>query len=83
MAQWDYTLNVKDIWNDFEEMGFENARDAIVEKIRTSRFWDEADFILGEIVECLEFSANLSAFNSYWNDFYDWADATRVWVETF
>jgi len=83
MAQWDYTLDVKAIWDNFETVGFEESRDQIVRRIRDSRFFTEEDWSLSNIVDELGWAEDLSEFNDWWNEFYDWADFARVWVKTF
>lgn len=83
MAHWEYTLDVKSIWNDFEEVGFEDSRDQIIRKIKDSLFWDEEDWSLTNAVDEMEWSEDLDDFNYAWEQFYDWADAMRVWVKTF
>lgn len=84
MRNWRYTLDVKDIWDNFEENGFHYSRDVIVERIYKSRFWanrweGELDGIVEEMVD----SESLYDFNHVWNDFYDYADANDIWVKTF
>lgn len=82
MAHWEYKLRLKDIWHD-EDMPFEEKRDEIVRRINASRFWTEDDYHLTCAVDGLESAVDLDDFDDAWNDFYDWADDVRVWVETF
>ena len=60
MAQWDYTLDVKAIWDNFETVGFEESRDQIVRRIRDSRFFTEEDWSLSNIVDELGWAEDLS-----------------------
>jgi hypothetical protein len=82
MPHWNYTLNLKDVWSN-DELGFEEKRDTIVKRIKAALFYrQEWSLGLEDIVEGLEGSEDITAFDCYFDDFYDFADATRVWVAT-
>lgn len=85
MAQWTITIDVKEIWSTFQDNGYEKSRDAIVAKIKESRWRDISahQIRLDDLIEELEESLNLPEFNSIWNELYDLADLDRVWIATF
>ena len=90
MPNWKYTLKLKDIWKN-EEMPLAEKRVEIVKRIKTMPYWkgEDTDEPLYEIMDGLETDFppddpnNVDDFNYWWNEFYDWADAERVWVEIF
>lgn len=83
MPRWKHTLDIKVVWND-EGMDLPEKGKAIVEKIKAAPFWEEG----GELEELVDELADAAEaddehwFNLVWNEFYDWADAERVWVKT-
>lgn len=82
MASWKYKLDLTDVFHN-EKLSFEQKRDVIVGRIKASQFYVEDDVWLDELVGSLADSDNLTTFDSYWDEFYDYADYTRVWVATF
>jgi hypothetical protein len=83
MARWLHTLDVSDIWRDFDSLGFAKARDEIVKRVKATDFYDEEDIVITDIVEDLAAAEDLHSFDFEWNSFYAFADANRVWVKTF
>jgi hypothetical protein len=85
MTVWKYKLRLSDFWRTWEDQdwSFERFRDETVRRIKASRFWDEDDMDLGEIVNELAETDDISYFDDVWAGFYDWADVNRVWVETY
>lgn len=91
MPTWLHKLELSDVFHD-DDKSFEDKRDAIVERITSSSWYQdrmessiilkEKDVLLG-IVEDLIFASDYDEFDDVWNDFYDWCDAKRVWVETW
>lgn len=82
MARWKHTLYLKDVFHD-DDMTLEQRRDAIVARIKAAPFWHGGEWELADIVDELADVDTPSYFDAVWNAFYDWADANRVWVETF
>ena len=82
MPVWHHKLQLKDIFRS-GEMSFEEKRDEIVRRIKKASWYDENDFSILDPVEGLEFAQDFEEFDGWWNEFYDWADANRVWVATF
>lgn len=83
MAVWDYKLDLSDVFEDFETVGFEDSRDEVVRRIKTSEFYDADDGELVYLVGQLEDADDPDEFNYDWASMYDWADANRVWLNTF
>jgi hypothetical protein len=81
MPSWKCTLRLADIFHS-EAHSFTNRRDIIVKRIKALPIYDEDDFAIWEIVENLAETEDVDQFNGWWNEFYDWADSNRVWVET-
>ncbi len=82
MPNWSYKLDLKDVFHS-EVLSFEEIRDETVRRIESSPFWDEGDSDLTSAVVGLRWSEDAGTFNERWDDFYDWADSARVWVETW
>jgi hypothetical protein len=78
---WAHTLKLGDIFHS-EVHSFTSKRDIIVERIRGTGFFDDADSELMELVDELADSRDIDEFDRVWDYFYDWADANRVWVVT-
>lgn len=79
--RWEYKLHLEDVFHN-PYMNFEEIRDAIVRRIRNSRFWDDFDSVLILITDDISSAANVFEFDHAWDAFYDWADDRRVWVTT-
>ena len=63
MPQWNYTLNVKDIWESFGTAGFEASRDNIVERIERSAFYEkEYCFALEDALDNIKDSKSLASW---------------------
>ena len=78
--RWKHHLRIKDIWRD-DDLSWETKRDAVVAKIKKLPHYQSDDELI-EIVEMLEEATFISEFDEVWDQFYDWADWNRVWVET-
>jgi hypothetical protein len=88
MPNWNHALEVADVFHN-ADLSFEQIRNVIVERIRDAEWYKEyvANYfdgdMLEEIVDNLAETDTESAFNNWWDCFYDWADENRVWVATF
>jgi len=82
---WLVTIDVADIWRNFQDNGFEQSVKAIIEKIKASRWRSITPYpdTFDELLACLEESRDLDEFNGWWNELYDLADSDRVWISTF
>jgi hypothetical protein len=81
MPRWKHHLRLKDVFYN-EDLTFEQRRDEIVRRIRAARwFVEDADYAT-TLLEQLEFARDEAEFDGWWNEFYDYADAERVWIET-
>ena len=77
---WDRRIRLSDIFHN-TEMSFEERRDAIVLRIRNSRWADENETVaelLGELAD----TETEDEFNGPWDAIYDEADYDRVWIAT-
>ncbi len=96
MANWMYTLEVKDAWKQTQagEMTIAQFAAHAAEKIKALPVFG-ADREIEEIVEELEIIAadpepGVEAFDSVWSQLYDWADQVvgswndkMCWIRTF
>jgi hypothetical protein len=83
MAVWLHTLDLSDIWAQFEELGFESSRNEIVRRIKASPFYKVDDNWLDDAVWRMEDAEDIDDFNYGFDIFYDYADHYRIWVKTF
>jgi hypothetical protein len=85
MPAWDYRIDLRPVFRS-EELTFEQRRDAIVDRLRTSswvRDREDAGADLSTLVDELAEAADTDAFDRLWDDLYDEADADRAWIATF
>lgn len=80
--RWDHRLNLADVFHN-DDLTFEAKRDEIVHRIKAARFYRDDDWTLWSVVDELADTTDTDDFDNVWDAFYDWADAHRVWVETF
>lgn len=83
--KWKHRLNVGDVFHD-DELSLPEKGVVIASRIKRARFYSEDDYDLVGMVEELEDAAQAGDerwFDLVWNGIYDWADANRVWIETF
>lgn len=80
---WDRKISVRDVFRN-EAMIFEQRRDAIVNRLRTSGWFAGRDMFdeLATAVEGLAGSDDAEEFDGWWDEIYDIADCDRVWIET-
>jgi hypothetical protein len=81
MSHWDYTLRLDDVFHN-ENMSFDARRDEIVKRIRTSPFYDKTDGWLVDFVGEMANSDHVDEFDEWRDQFYDWCNLNRVWVQT-
>lgn len=78
---WTYTINIADVWKN-PEMTFEERRDAIVRRLRASRWLrDRGEYSdIHDAVEELADVGSAAKFDEVWSYIYDEADADRAWI---
>jgi hypothetical protein len=83
---WSEKIDLKDVFHD-KSITFEQRRDAIVARLKMSRWYidadpDELDGVR-EIIDChLAEAEDVDEFDGWWSDLYDHADYARVWIGT-
>ena len=85
MNKWRYTVKVGDVFHD-DGLSLPEKGEAIVNRLRAAPFYSDDDYDLQGLVEELEDAAkedDESWFDLVWGGLYDWADANRVWIDTF
>ncbi|MFD9734393.1 hypothetical protein [Umezawaea sp. NPDC059074] len=78
---WLGTLELGDVFHD-ENAPFEQRRDEIVKRIKAADWYEPEDDGLSCVLDDLAASPDVEAFDHSWEEFYYWADAARIWVET-
>ncbi|WP_306365372.1 hypothetical protein [Nocardia sp. CC227C] len=82
---WEETIDVSDVFHH-GDMSFEEIRDAVVAKVKASRWYarDGRDYgdPLNEVVEGLSEADDTRCFDYHLNELYDLADFARVWIKT-
>jgi len=85
--KWNHKFNIKDDWQKAvnREVSVADFSKLLANKISKSPFYNEEDIEIADIV--LEFThmgeSNWDDFDVVWDQFYDWADTNRVWIQTF
>lgn len=79
---WQHKIMLGDIWRT-EELSFEQRRDRIVARIRSSPWLAGRDCAdpLVELVEDLAHAETVEEFDYWWDTLYDHADIDRVWID--
>jgi hypothetical protein len=78
MRTWLLRLDVSDIFRN-EDIPL---RQRFAEIARRVRALNPLDSYLQEIAERIEDAQDVDEFDEAWDEFYDWADHERCWVET-
>lgn len=78
---WDETIDLTHVWDD-DDLSFEEKRDAIVARLKTSR-WFKNDPQPQAIVDVLAQTENVDEFDGWFDELYDHADYARIWIKTF
>lgn len=82
---WAEKVLLGDIWRN-EDLTFEERRDAIVARLKTSRWFKNADedesWGVHEIIAYhLAEAEDADRFDECWDELYDHADCDRVWID--
>lgn len=92
MANWKYTLDVSDIWEEGGNLVLEHFINTLIIRLRSvpPHLWDCE---LQDIVLKFEaYAENVQhdgfgkpdEFDSIWDQLYDWADTDhRMWIKTY
>lgn len=82
---WAGRLNVGDLFHN-DDLTFIEKRDAIVARIKATRWYKDADPHqwegLHDVVENLATEESPDDFDYWWDQLYDIADVDRIWIET-
>lgn len=88
MPKWLYTLDLSDVFHA-DDVPLPTKARTIADRIEKSRFFDKAwTSALSDVADQLRDLAederdDVEEFDLIMNDLYDYADAERVWVDTF
>ncbi len=84
MKKWKHKLDVSDVFHN-DEVGFEELRDTVVSRIRTSSFYRKAareSMEFEDVVEELSEVETVDQFDFIWSAVYDYADYYDCWITT-
>lgn len=79
--KWFHKLDLTDVFHN-DDLTFEQKRNEIAHRIRTSRFFAADELYLTEIYQRIEDAEDTDEFDDVWEEFYDYADRERIWVAT-
>ena len=93
--KWDVKFKIGDVWSQLDEIdpedeeGFDQFKLLIMPKIRNFQekmemYLEEDEdeiFRLDDIIMDLDNAEDSAEWDYAWDDFYDWADDNKVWVE--
>lgn len=82
--EWKETVRLADVFHN-EEMDFPERRDAIVARIKHTKWYQLAareDAELFYVIDELADTEGADEFDCVWNYVYDIADGDRVWIAT-
>lgn len=80
MANWRYKVDVKEAFDEDNDMTFEQRRDHCVAALRNVT---HKSHTLRDLVDELADTDTEDYFNKVWSEIYDWADRNLVWIGTF
>lgn len=78
MTRWTRTLDLADVFH--ADLPFIEKRDEMVKRIRVL---DPDSVEVQDLAEELGDAEDEDEWDMTWDVFYDWADANRVWVQTW
>ena len=78
---WRHKIDLRHVFRE-ERLTFEQRRDAIVRRLRTSA-WAVGNPEVLELADELADTADGDQFDQVWDAVYDQADEDRVWIATF
>lgn len=91
MANWQYTINVKPIWEKYENLSendFDNDEDIFNEMKKeltdgVKKQMRPADAKNAKaILDSLKNAQHIYHFNNYWSQLYDFCDTYKIWLKT-
>ena len=91
MANWIYTVDLKPIWEKYEDYSHEDydndcdlfvkMKDEMVNAIKKQlRPGDHKE--VANVLTGLRNAKHLSSFNTLWNRLYDFCDYKKIWLKT-
>jgi hypothetical protein len=81
MTTWNHTIRVSGVFHN-DDLPFEVKRDRIVSRLNPLKDKFPEDWDLEDVILSLSEAEDANDFDLAWDDFYNWADDNRVWVET-
>lgn len=87
MSEWKFTLpNSKELRQAIEDEAYETILNEIIKGYQWIEQRRDEDCIIDSYIEEIQFDIDCGAFdeetvNSHLEDFYDFCDSRRVWIE--
>lgn len=82
---WEHRLDVSDVFHN-DRLTFEARRDAIVKRLKDTRWYKDADQIefngVYDVITELGNAEDTEEFDGWWDELYDLADTDRVNIRT-
>jgi len=78
MTNWRKQIDLADAWRLYDTKGFMASRDAAVVVLEK-----ELPELPTNIIGRLKRARTERGFNNALDEMWDWADANRVWIQTF
>lgn len=82
---WAHRVDVSDVFHN-ERMTFEQRRDTIANRLKNTRWYQDADQAefngVYDTVNELGNAEDVEEFDGWWDELYDLADIDRVWIKT-
>lgn len=83
---WARTIDLSRVFHD-ETLSFEERRDALVRRLKASRWFREADQaefdgVYDIVTDHLAYAEDSEEWDDWWDELYDLADFDRVWIKT-
>lgn len=81
MVMWFYEVDLRDEWNDYRKIGFEEFLLRVVEKLALSD-WNKDSDLLEEYLDTLSLCSTEEEFEHEFDQIWDLADEERCWIAT-
>lgn len=81
MFMWFYEVDLRDEWNDYQKIGFEEFLLRVVEKLVLSD-WNKDSDLLEEYLDTLSLCSTEEEFEHEFDRIWDLADEERCWIAT-
>jgi len=93
MANWKYTINLKNVWDKYKKYSHEDydtdkklftsmKKEMLANLVKEADKNDWMMLCLNGTVEKLKRAKHLSSWNNAWGALYDYCDYHKIWLST-